>query len=79
MSNKVELIATSCVTCLKFTCNCEVKTAVMTKEIARSMVGNQPKWALRNMIKALEMFPLLNTAEDKRNLEAAKFLFKENN
>ena len=51
----------------------------MTKEIARSMVGNQPKWALRNMIKALEMFPLLNTAEDKRNLEAAKFLFKENN
>jgi len=47
-------------------------------ELARAykMVGNQPKWALRNMVKALEMCSLLNTDEDRCRLIAARFILK---
>ena len=43
---------------------------------AYKIVGNQPAWALRNMVRALESLPMLNTAEDNKRLEAAKFLLR---
>ena len=43
---------------------------------AKQIVGNQPTWALKNMVKALKMFPALNTAEDLIRLEAAKVVLK---
>ena len=48
----------------------------MTLDQAKQLVGNQPTWALRNMVKALKMLPALNTAEDNERLEAAQFILK---
>ena len=48
----------------------------MTIEEAKKIVGNQPTWALKNMVKALSMLPWLNTAEDKERLDAAKIILK---
>ena len=31
---------------------------------AKKIVGNQPKWAIKNMVKALSFYPWLNTEED---------------
>ena len=44
---------------------------------AKEIVGNQPTWALKNMVKALKMLPALNTAEDDLRLEAAKVVIRE--
>jgi hypothetical protein len=44
---------------------------------SKKIVGNQPTWALRNMVKALKMLPAINTAEDELNLQAAKIVLKE--
>jgi hypothetical protein len=44
---------------------------------AKAIVGNQPTWALQNMIKALQLLPWRNTAEDIERLEAAKIVIKE--
>lgn len=49
----------------------------MTIEQAKKIVGNQPRWAIKNMVYALELLPLLNTAEDEQRLEAGKFLLKQ--
>jgi hypothetical protein len=46
----------------------------MNMKQAQELVGNQPAWALKNMVKALEIMPLLNTAQDKERLAAAKFI-----
>lgn len=43
---------------------------------AKQIVGNQPTWALKNMVKALKSLPALNTAEDLIRLEAAKVVLK---
>ena len=51
----------------------------MTKEEAWKIIGNQPKWAIKNMIRALNMLPLLNTEEDKLRLAAAKICLKTKN
>ena len=51
----------------------------MSIEEAKKIVGNQPTWALKNMVKALNMLPALNTAEDELNLKAAKIVLKERN
>ena len=51
----------------------------MTTEQAWSIVGNQPKWAIRNMVKALNMHPWLNTDEDNRRLEAGKICLRTQN
>ena len=48
----------------------------MTIDEAKSIVGNQPTWALKNMVKALKMLPALNTAEDDRRLAAAVMVIK---
>ena len=48
----------------------------MTIEEAKKIVGNQPTWALKNMVKALNMLTWLNTAEDLERLAAAKIVLK---
>lgn len=48
----------------------------MKMEEAKEIVGHQPTWALKNMVKALNMLPWRNTDEDKRRLEAAKIILK---
>jgi hypothetical protein len=48
----------------------------MTIEEAREIVGNQPTWALKNMVKALKMLPLMNTAQDEQRLSAAVMVIK---
>jgi hypothetical protein len=48
----------------------------MNLEEARALIGNQPTWALKNMKKALNMLPLLNTPQDLLNLEACKVILK---
>jgi hypothetical protein len=44
---------------------------------ARSLVGNRPIWELKVMVKALNLLPLLNTAEDNQRLEAAQLILKK--
>ncbi len=51
----------------------------MTIEEAWKIIGNQPKWAIKNMIQALESMPLLNTPEDDERLIAAKIAIKNAN
>ena len=46
---------------------------------AKKIVGNQPTWALKNMVKALQMLPWRNTAEDELRLKAARVVLKERN
>ena len=46
----------------------------MTRIEAKTIVGNQPKWAIANMKRALMMAPWLNTREDWERLEAAYVL-----
>ena len=43
---------------------------------AKKIVGNQPEWALKNMVKALTMCSWLNDENDKRRLAAAKLILK---
>ncbi len=47
-------------------------------ELARAykVVGNQPKWALRNMVKALGLCSIFNTEDDDARLIAAKYILK---
>lgn len=44
---------------------------------AESVIGNQPTWALRNMVKALQLMPFLNTPDDVRRLKAAQVVLHE--
>ncbi len=48
----------------------------MTHEEAKKITGNQPLWALRNMVLALSMMPMMNTPEENKRLEAGKHLLK---
>lgn len=48
----------------------------MTIEQAKRIAGNQPTWALKNMVKALSLHQWLNDAEDTRRLAAAKFILR---
>lgn len=49
----------------------------MTIDEAKRIVGNQPAWALQNMVKALQMLPWLNTADDELRLKAARMVLKD--
>ncbi len=51
----------------------------MTVSEAWRIVGNQPKWAIRNMVRALSMCNLLNTDADNERLVAAKICLRTNN
>ncbi len=46
----------------------------MTYERARALVGNQPTYALRNMVRALDMLPYLNTDADRERQTAARVI-----
>jgi hypothetical protein len=46
----------------------------MTRAEARRIVGNQPKWALRNMARALQMQTFHNGPAEWRRLRALKAL-----
>lgn len=48
----------------------------MTYEEAKRIVGNQPSWALRNMVKALKIHSWLNTEDDKQRLKAAQVVLR---
>ena len=48
----------------------------MTLEQAKRIVGNQASTPLKNMVRALKMFPWLNTPEDEERLEAAKVVLR---
>lgn len=54
------------------------RNEAMTLDEAKRITGNQPTWALRNMVKALEMMTWRNTAEDWQRLEAARIILKSN-
>jgi hypothetical protein len=49
----------------------------MTLEQAKKIAGNQPRYALRNMHKALNMARWLNTAEEEERLRAACILLNK--
>ena len=51
----------------------------MTHEQAWKIIGNQPKWAIKNMVKALSMHSYLNTNEENLRLTAGKICLKTNN
>lgn len=44
---------------------------------AKKITGNQPIWALRNMNRALQLLPWLNTTEETRRLKATQLLLVE--
>ena len=48
----------------------------MTLEQARKIVGNQPMFALRNMVKAIKMCPWLNTEADLERMKAAQLILR---
>jgi hypothetical protein len=48
----------------------------MTYETAIKLTGKQPIWALKNMVRALQMCPWLNTEIENQRLEAGKILLK---
>jgi hypothetical protein len=51
----------------------------MTTEQAWKIIGNQPRQCIKNMVKALNMMPALNTPEDWERLEAGKICLKTKN
>ena len=46
----------------------------MTRKQAKQIIGNQPRWALKNMARALQMLTYQNTPEEWRRLRALKAL-----
>jgi len=52
----------------------------MTYSEAKKIVGNQPTWAIKNMVVALSLpiSKFLNTNEDNQRLLAAKIVLKGN-
>ena len=46
----------------------------MTIEQAKKILGRQPRWAIKNMNRALSLHPWLNTAAENQRLAAAKVI-----
>ena len=46
----------------------------MTRKQAKQIIGNQPKWALKNMARALQMLTYQNTPAEWERLRALKAL-----
>ena len=46
---------------------------------AWKIIGNQPRWAIKNMVKALGMFAAIHTPEETRRLQAARICLKNPN
>jgi hypothetical protein len=51
----------------------------MTTEQAWKIVGNQPTWAIRNMVMALSMCPSLNTSVEDERLIAGRIALRTKN
>lgn len=51
----------------------------MTLEEAKYIIGNKSAWELRHIIRALKMFDVFNTPEEKQRLQAAKIVLRELN
>lgn len=49
----------------------------MSKTEAKEILGDRATWELENMKRALSSFPILNTAEENKRLEAVKVMLKE--
>jgi hypothetical protein len=50
----------------------------MSYEQAKKIIGNQPKYAVQNMVKALKMCRFLNTVDDELRLQAGIIYLKGN-
>jgi|TARA_R110002020_G_scaffold284248_1_gene499856 hypothetical protein len=48
----------------------------MTLEQAQRIVGKQPRWAIKNMVFALQLAPWLNTEIENERLQAGKLILK---
>ena len=48
----------------------------MNLKQANEILGDRATWELRNMKKALEMLPMLNSDEENERLEAVKTVLK---
>jgi hypothetical protein len=48
----------------------------MNYQEAIKITGNQPIWALKNMVKALKMMQILNTLAENEKLKAAQIVLK---
>jgi hypothetical protein len=51
----------------------------MDVEQAWKIVGNQPRWAIKNMVRALSMLPALNSPEDDLRLAAGRVALRTKN
>ena len=51
----------------------------MTPQEAWHIVGNQPRWAIRNMERALRILQSLNTEEENMRLIAARICLHTKN
>ena len=49
----------------------------MTKEKAKEILGERPKWELQNTKKALSIMVVFNTEEENLRLEACKILLRK--
>ena len=52
---------------------------IMDVEQAWKIVGNQPRWAIKNMVRALSMLPALNSPEDDLRLAAGRVALRTKN
>ena len=52
----------------------------MTYQEAKKIIGNQPTWAIKNMVTALSLSvsKFLNTDKDNERLQAGKIILKGN-
>ena len=48
----------------------------MTLEQAQRIVGKQPRWAIKNMVFALQLASWLNTKAENERLQAGKLILK---
>ncbi len=48
----------------------------MNKEEAIEILDDRAEWELKNMKRALTSFPILNTEEENKRLDAVKVLLK---
>ena len=51
----------------------------MDVEQAWRIVGNQSKWSIRKMVRALSMLPALNSPEQEERLAAGKVALRTKN
>jgi hypothetical protein len=51
----------------------------MTTKEAWAIIGNAPKWSIRNQVFALSLHPWLNTDDDRQQLQAAKICLRTQN